>query len=339
MSAIVFLGDVFLPKPVDVRVKGLNNLVVNFESPITSSCIGIPDKINLKVKDNYLQDSFGEVPITVCLANNHMLDYGEQGFNDTIHNLSVAGIGYFGAGSINNNCNNPYFITVDGVCIGLIGYACYSTNAVFTDGEQTGVNPVVLESIVNDIAIARSQGADRIVVSLHWGAEEVFLPKPDDIRIAHEIIDAGADMIVGHHSHCIQAYELYNEKYIFYGLGNCIFPYEHIPCDFDDHGVPKKSFNRKQSIWNRRSLAVRYEPTGSVTVSMLVFDGKKLVMLKNDTSCYRRDFGDMADYHRVYKRSYRIGIARAALASYLLRPKLPGVRHIRAMLNLFRAKS
>ncbi len=333
MANLTFLGDVFLPERYACRVEDLGQYVLNMEYPITGSVIGHPGKINLRVRKNHLQDTFGHAPAAVCLANNHILDYGLQGFEDTVRTLQHDGVPYFGAGYKGDNCNNPIVIDCDGVRVYLLGYVCASTSPVFATNDRPGVLPIDVEQIKSDMQDARTAGAQRVVISLHWGAEEVYLPKPSDIQIARALVDAGADLIIGHHAHRVQAWEKYHGKYIFYGLGNCIFPDLEADAHFNEEtGLPARRVVIKMKFWNKRSIAVTYRPeSNEVLLRKLYFDGKTLKASSRECSCGDNQIEFGADYAGEFRRSFVWGKTRSALFKFLREPKLPGMRHLKGL--------
>jgi poly-gamma-glutamate synthesis protein (capsule biosynthesis protein) len=203
------------------------------------------------------------------------MDYGKEGLCETLQVLGQQAIPFFGAGLEPERCNNPLLIKFDGLTIAVFGYVCASTHAVFASGAQPGVRLLDPSLIDREIALARQQGADRVVVLLHWGAEEVYQPKPVDVKTARHVIESGADLIIGHHSHCIQPWERWRGKHIFYGLGNAYFPHLDAPAFFDGAGKPACRFRKRQQAWNRLSLAVAWEPrSGSTMTQTLTWDRK-----------------------------------------------------------------
>ncbi|HUS84108.1 MAG TPA: CapA family protein, partial [Anaerolineales bacterium] len=298
-------------------------------------------KVNLKSEDNHLLDTFGRRPIAVCLANNHIMDYCEEGFQDTLANLEAHGIKYFGAGSLANKCNNPLMLDVAGLNVALMGYAGEDSSPILASPNSLGAMPLDADALANDIAAARDAGAERVVVSLHWGAEDVYLHKPQDVRLAHDAIDAGADLIIGHHSHCIQPYEIYKGKHIFYGLGNCIFTRQPAPGDFDDTGTPTVIYPALCLPWHQLSLAAAYEPvTGRIVVSVLKFDGTVLRRTNRNARRYMEDLSCLDGYEKRFKRSYAYGKLCRTVVEYLRHPRrIPRPRHFMALVSLaFRRK-
>jgi poly-gamma-glutamate synthesis protein (capsule biosynthesis protein) len=335
MRRLCFLGDVWLPHAVKSHLAFQGDFIFNLESPITKWDKATPGKINLKAERDYILDTFGRVPIAVCLANNHIMDYGEEGYQDTLRSLADKGIEHFGAGRLADNCNNPLMLTSGALRVAVMGYAAEDSSPIFATGESLGAMPADLDSMIEDVCAARSAGADRTVVSLHWGAQEVYLPKPEAVQTAHALIDAGADLIIGHHAHCIQPYEIYNGKHIFYGLGNCIFPDVPVPAFFNEKGQPTQCHRNRQQRWNRISLAVNFSPeTASVDVSVLRFDGTALNVTGGDPKRYMMDFSSLNRYDKRFKRSHAYGKLRAALASYLCQPRIPRPRDVWTLISL-----
>lgn len=158
----------------------------------------------------------------VTLANNHILDFGPQGLEDTLSHLTAANIAYAGAGTNLDNARRPAIITVKGKRIGLLAYSLTLPNEFFATAGRAGTAPGYLRYVRDDIV--RLRGAtDYIVVSFHWGGELLATPRPYQVRMARAAIDAGADLILGHHPHVLQGIERYRNGAILYSLGNFAF--------------------------------------------------------------------------------------------------------------------
>jgi poly-gamma-glutamate synthesis protein (capsule biosynthesis protein) len=322
MKHIVFLGDVFLPNKFEARVGDLGSYCINLEAPITDCAEGTSGKINLKASQNHLRDTFGAEPTAVCLANNHIMDYGPRGYRDTIDNLRGRGVCCYGAGTLEENVNNPVIFESGSVCCALAGYVCPSTSPAFAGRATPGVAPPEYGRIKSDIQTARKAGAKRIIVSIHWGVENVELPRPVDIGLAHKIVDLGADAVIGHHAHCIQPWESYRGKPIFYGLGNCLMPPATVPSAFAN-GKPISWSKLSYFAWNRRSLAVAYNPTdGSCRSYGLEFDGSTLRYGKKEEPPRLR-IGNPIRYRLRYQLGFVFGKYRFALARFCRHPHWP----------------
>jgi hypothetical protein len=270
---IDFIGDTFLSRAVLInRNTELTNVVLNLEAPLSSSGVPAKSKINLFMDPENLFETFKDINIVaVNLANNHIMDYGEDAFKKTIDILKNKGIKYFGAGSSDNNFNNPVII---GSKTALFGYSCSSTHAVFGNDKKIGSAYFDTEQVIKDIEAYRDKYF--ITVCLHWGREYYSFPKPEDIKKAKHLIDSGADLIIGNHTHMIQSYEIFNGKYIFYSQGNAIFHDGIVDSYFDG-----EKFNRKFKMFypkkNRISWKVSLdESTKAIIKSFMIYDKKEL---------------------------------------------------------------
>ncbi len=148
----------------------------------------------------------------VTLANNHSKDYGDVSFEDTKKYLDDAGVVWF------ENLNTKV-VEENGIKIGLIGL--YALN-----GTAEGNLPKAMEQV-------KADGAEIIIVQIHWGIEGENYPTAEQISLAHAAIDSGADLVIGHHPHVLQGLERYKGKMIAYSLGNFCFGGNQNPRDKD----------------------------------------------------------------------------------------------------------
>ncbi|HNW86386.1 MAG TPA: CapA family protein [Candidatus Limiplasma sp.] len=148
----------------------------------------------------------------VSLENNHVLDMGEDGLAETKKTLTDAGVKYY--------CESePLVFTLRGVKMGMLAYQTFDQyDRLFT-------------KVPEDVKALKAQGCEVVVVSFHWGAEKDYAPNDNQQKMAKLTIDAGADLVIGHHSHRINPIELYNGKYICYSLGNFCFAGNSKPDD------------------------------------------------------------------------------------------------------------
>jgi poly-gamma-glutamate synthesis protein (capsule biosynthesis protein) len=166
----------------------------------------------------------------VSIANNHIFDVGEEGFNETLLHLERAGICYTGGGSSLAAARQPVINEVKGYRIGFLAYTQVSDNGFNFDvasEDSFGILPFSMPMILEDISNSRST-VDILIVSLHWLSANTSFLHRKAVDCAHQIINAGADIIVGHHSHVVKAIEIYKGKPILYSLGNLIFGLNHI---------------------------------------------------------------------------------------------------------------
>lgn len=337
---VTFLGDVFLRRPVALEAGLEPPLVINLEAPLTRGGPPAPGKINLRADPENLPASFEEPPLAACLANNHVMDFGAEGLASTLATLEAYGTRAFGAGSEADNAGNPLVLDVAGRRLALLGYVCPSASPVFATAERPGVVPIELDRIRRDLDAARAQGADRLVVHLHWGAEQVGLPKPEDVETARAVIDAGADLVIGHHAHRIQRFERYRGRWIFYGLGNAVFGPHESPAYFDEAGRPGKTHRSLAFEWNRRSLGVRFDlESAEVEVLPLRYDGERLVRAAFSPRRFEGGIRLGRRYERRFRRAFRLAKTRQILARFLAEPKPVRTRHVTGLIRVLRTRT
>jgi len=170
----------------------------------------------------------------VALQNNHVMDHGETGLKDTKAALESAGIVW-------SDAQNKGVYEINGVSIAMLTYQQYR--------EQVAE---LLIKVPQDVQNAKALH-DIVIVSFHWGAELDYKPNSNQIELGRATIDAGADLVLGHHSHRINPIEKYKDRYIVYSLGNFSFAGNNKPSDMStflfqikfnvrDSGVTTDSF-------------------------------------------------------------------------------------------------
>ncbi len=158
----------------------------------------------------------------VTLANNHMMDFGAPALAETRKYLGDAGIACTGGGDTLAAARRPAVMTVNGRKIAFLAYSMTFPDAFYAAVGRPGTAPGVARYVREDIVLAR-KSADYVVVSFHWGSENMNTPKPYQVAAAHHAIDAGADLVLGNHPHVLQGIEHYKRGVIFYSLGNFAF--------------------------------------------------------------------------------------------------------------------
>jgi Bacterial capsule synthesis protein PGA_cap len=162
------------------------------------------------------------VPFSVvCLANNHIMDYGEEGLRATLEVLQAHQMPVIGAGLNLTDSQKPYKTLINGVRLSILN-AAEGEEAASTGG--AGVAPLNIAHLTEQISRLRGE-SDVIVVVAHAGREVLPFPPPYIQRSYRALIDAGADVVVAHHPHTPQGIEIYNQGLIAYSLGNFAFLY------------------------------------------------------------------------------------------------------------------
>lgn len=233
---IIFTGDLHLGnsfitinKVVKERLLSANYMVSNFESVLNN-----PDFEKRKDKssilsfkqnafDNYI--SMVNTNIIFTMGNNHMHDFGQDGINTTesflknYSNVSITGIGAL------TDLYKPLIINDNGKKIALLTLSTDEPEvmSVLATPELKGVLNIN-DCKIPEIIKHYKEKVDYFIILPHWGKEYIGYPSVQQRKKAYEWIDAGADIIIGHHPHVIQGKEIYKEKCIYYSLGNYIFP-------------------------------------------------------------------------------------------------------------------
>jgi len=158
----------------------------------------------------------------VSLGNNHIGDAGGAGVLQTIGALDRLGIEHGGAGATAAAARAPAFITVGGTKVALLAYDSIAPGYA-ARASRPGSARLSGENVRTDVRRARAAGADVVIVYPHWGVEYRTGPTAAQRRLAHGMIDAGADLVVGNHAHWAGAMEVYRGKPIWYSLGNFVF--------------------------------------------------------------------------------------------------------------------
>jgi len=170
-------------------------------------------------KAQYLKDAGFDI---LNLANNHTMDLGVEGLDETIEALQTSEIGFVGA-SNHAHPEGHAVMEIKGIRLAFLGYDAMG----FRDQEKDHEIRRISESeIVNDIR-RFARHSDITTVSLHWGFESVFYPSPEQIRLARRLVDAGAHIVLGHGPRVAQGIERYRRGLIAYSLGNFQFDFDH----------------------------------------------------------------------------------------------------------------
>lgn len=230
-------------------------VVVNLEGPITDSREPIHKTgpaIKMPAQTAQFLKSSGVSLVT--LANNHILDYGSLGLKDTLESVAASGIFHVGAGMTEEEFVAPFrFEKVDGA-LTVLNFAEneWSTG----DCDFPGAAPLSL--VRNYQAISRARvNSDFVAVVVHGGHENYHLPSPRMKETYRFFVDAGADVVINHHQHCVSGYEVYCGKPIFYGVGNVLL----------DHGI------RGGGDWTKGILvSLDLSPGQGISFEILHFD-------------------------------------------------------------------
>ena len=190
----------------------------------------------------------------LSLANNHALDYGTQALIQASELLSGQSIGSIGAGLNESAARKPLVLEARGLKLAFLAYVDvpievlgFDTRQWQASGNQPGLLWADLPIVEADVKQAR-EDADIVIVVLHSGFEYVEAPSPHQSEISRAAINAGADMVIGHHAHVLQGVEFFDTGVTVYGLGNFAFEIDGDPETailnvwLDEHGVRQSEF-------------------------------------------------------------------------------------------------
>ena len=212
---------------------GLNGLfeaddltVINLECAISNKGSAVPKEFNFRCDPNAIP-SMREAGVEVAnLGNNHGYDYGADAIADSRRNLEKGGVAPVGAGENQEEALAPATFDVEGWRIAVVGFDQvvdpYPAAIATEDkpGTAAGHDVDLMVRTIEEL----EDDADLVIVTIHWGVELDTQPRAEQVDQARRFIDAGADVIFGHHSHRLQPMDTYKGRPIFYGLGNFVWP-------------------------------------------------------------------------------------------------------------------
>ncbi|MBD3238732.1 MAG: hypothetical protein GF332_03800 [Candidatus Moranbacteria bacterium] len=232
-------------------------VVVNLEGPITANhslSINTPmnssDNLIFTFDPSLVQTLQKHNIKLVNLGNNHILNFGQAGYEQTKKSLGQGGIFYFG--SVNTKKDHKNHIhDFSGFRIGLINYNQFNKKIAFN-------------YTLDQIKKLREK-VDYLIVYTHWDREYYFTPLASTRSKAHQIVDAGADLIIGSHSHVIQETEIYQNKTIYYSLGNFIFD-QYFRADTRKGLLVELNIDTQSKNVEQKKYFIRMSPDGQTNL-------------------------------------------------------------------------
>lgn len=262
--SILFLGDILCVNEIEKFSKRFGSdypfkkitpellkydfVIGNLEAPITNTMI--PSSVNkayiLKYQPTLAQCLRFLRIDGVFLANNHLCDYELEGVQDTLSYLRQWNIQSTGGGLNLTSARKPIVIKYHNTEVVVFSYNDRPPDSFYATADRWGTVPLQYTILKEDIDTYKTTH-NIVLISIHWGIEQTSYPQPEQIKWAHDIIDCGADGIIGHHPHWPQGIEIYKNKPIFYSLGNFVNGYynkiekDNIMASFhyEGHGLKK----------------------------------------------------------------------------------------------------
>ena len=317
MPTIAIVGDIFLqgalPHTAELAavreaLRGCDIAFGNLEAPVSNGGAPADKWINMRMPPALL-DGVRDLGLDVLtLANNHMWDFGEEAFFDTLRHLDVAGLHFVGAGGNLDAAWTPHFSEHDGCRVAILGATSTLGPGSAAAEERPGVAPIrVSEAYHIDSAASLEQPgsapyvhtrawsedleracdaiasacelANYVIIALHWGVPPFWRSRFQDgladyqVEVGHALIEAGADLVVGHHPHSLQPIEIYHGKPILYSLGNFVFHHNAGPVSdtpVSRHAPYSAQVDRRGRDWSETAIAlVDLNAQGEAMVSLL----------------------------------------------------------------------
>lgn len=194
----------------------------NLETPVTTRGTKTPKTWNFRARPELLPILRAAGFTVLNIANNHVWDYGREGFEDTLKHLSKGPWAFIGGGDNRDEAEEVRVIEKNGLKIGFVGLTSTHPEEAWARDSKPGIAYSNFGRLPGIVARAKKQ-CDVLVVSFHGGTELAEDANEIQKAVAHAVIDAGADLFLGHHPHVLQAVELRGGKPILYSLGNFLF--------------------------------------------------------------------------------------------------------------------
>lgn len=210
---------------VKQEIQEADYAIVNLETAVTTRGKADDKQYKFRTGPHSLQALKQAGFDMVSLANNHTMDYGEEGLLDTIDYVKKAGLDFVGAGRNSQEAYAAHTVQIKGKELAILGFSRVLPNVNWYAGNSkpgiaSGYQIDRMKKIIEDV----KKEADYVFVYMHWGVERKQTPEPYQQKDAKAMIDAGADGIIGAHPHVIQELEYYKGKPIAYSIGNFFFP-------------------------------------------------------------------------------------------------------------------
>ena len=197
----------------------------------------------------------------VSIANNHSGDFGRPAFAEMLGLLDHAGIAHFGGGHNLAEAHTPLIVERKGLRIALLGYNEFMPRSFEADADAPGTAWSEDEQVAADIRRARSEyRADLVIPIMHWGWENERVANARQKQLAHLMVDAGADAVIGGHPHVTQDVEYFHGKPIVYSVGN--FLIEALDNEAQTHGWIVKMELDKSGVKAWHTYAVHLDAAG-----------------------------------------------------------------------------
>ncbi|HKS29373.1 MAG TPA: CapA family protein, partial [Pyrinomonadaceae bacterium] len=245
---IVAVGDILLDRGVARRIEREGTRAVfsrvrdtvsgadlsfgNLECPVTIRCERGSQRIAFRARPRYTEALIDAGFDILSLANNHSMDCGGAGLLETIRNLNASGLRSSGAGRTRKEAEAPVLLNVKGIRIASLSFTMIAPPTGRPPNDNEPSVAIASRSSVESAIVSARRDADVVIVSLHWGVEYSSRPSAEQVSLAHAAVEAGADVVLGHHTHTLAGLEVIRRRsgtggtryaLVAYSLGNFVF--------------------------------------------------------------------------------------------------------------------
>jgi poly-gamma-glutamate capsule biosynthesis protein CapA/YwtB (metallophosphatase superfamily) len=238
--SIIFAGDTMMDLSVKERIRkhgadypfhfvkkqviAADYAVLNLETAVTTSNDKFPKIYNYKADPEALAGVKNAGFDLVTLANNHAMDFHEEGLLDTMKHVKDYGLDYVGAGANAEEAYSAHIVNIKGKKIAFLSFShVLPSVAWYASPNKPGLASGYQLDRMKFIVEEEKSKSDFVFVNIHWGKMNTNKPVYYQKSYARALIDVGADGVIGHHPHWLQGIEYYNERPIAYSLGNFLF--------------------------------------------------------------------------------------------------------------------
>ena len=285
-------------------------VIGNLEGPLVQNGSPVDGKCTLKASPalarSFANSGFG----LMTLANNHIMDHGPVGLFSTMKALNQAGLPFVGAGKDGDSARSPYYVTLKGTpCAFLARSSVIVSSPCYASMDSPGIAFLDVDEIKAALKKCKRK-ADIVVLIAHWGVEHYRYPSVSQRKLARELIETGADLIIGHHPHVLQGVEEIGSALVTHSLGNFVFDDIHWP--FADREGRRHKRVVRLSEENRKGgiLKVNLSASGVSSYDLLptYIQADRLVRIdatverkrQVDTLCSRLNWPMYAFFWRLY---------------------------------------
>lgn len=288
------------------ELSGVDIVFVNLEGPLFEGSNYRPDVTLLLSNHHAIVDLFDDCGISVInLGNNHIMDYGIEGLKKTLSVIKKKGLCILGAGDSIKEANTGMTVKIRDTTVGFLSFTSDepNVNAIIASAKKPGCDSFQDYRATSQKVEKLKKEVDIVCVSLHWGHEFYLYPSYEQIKLAHRLVDAGADYIIGHHPHVIQGIERYKGSLIIYSLGNFFMPpFRFLSGRMKIQDVMEREFVIVKSEFNHHKRSIIFDILGgllSKNYKLILYDSLQHNRFQEKIEILSRPFR-LSDYERFW---------------------------------------